>query len=296
MNDRIKSAFAQVQAGEELKDKTREILVNKTGGYAEKRMIFLQGRTRFKPVVSAALCLLLLVFGGHWFYFTPTAKISIDVNPSLELGINRFDRVVVVEAYNEDGQELAASLDIRFMGYKEAVSRILENEKVVALLSQDEIMTITVMESKRDQSTRILSAMESCVAKHQNAYCYFADSREVAPAHDHGMSCGKYRAFLELQKLCPDITPEEIQGMTMREIRDLTDKLPEEEGEHHHGKAGTGEGESDSTSKTEEISQTAKTGEGDEKEPEAESGEHSRRSHHGKGSSGNGRRKGHGHD
>ena len=112
---------------------------------------------------------------------------------------------------------------------------ILENERIVDLLSQDEIMTITVMESKGTQSVRILSDMESCVAKHQNTYCYSADSREVAPAHGHGMSCGKYRAFLELQKFYPDITPEEIQGMSMREIQNLTDEMLKEKGEQHHG-------------------------------------------------------------
>lgn len=29
---------------------------------------------------------------------------------------------------------------------------------------------------------------------------------EVASAHETGLSCGKYRAFLELQLLDPDIT------------------------------------------------------------------------------------------
>lgn len=349
MNDRIKSAFAQVQAGEELKDKTREFLADKTRGYTGQRRFWPQRIAFCQPIVSAALCLLILVFGGHWFYFTPTAKISIDVNPSLELGINRFDRVVAVEAYNEDGQALAASLDIRFMGYQEAVSRILENEKVAALLSQDEILTITVMESKGVQSTRILSDMESCAAGHQNTYCYSADSREVAPAHDHGMSCGKYRAFLELQKRFPDITPEEIQAMTMREIRDLAEELPEEAEEHphHHGRAGTGgsgpgspsqagngkgqpggagaekekgqaseaaagngkwqPGGAGAGAEKGQVSETTSgSGKGqpggagagmveDEEEPETWEGEHSRRGHHGR-DSGNGGRKGHGHE
>lgn len=268
MNDRIKEAFDRVQAGEELKDKTREFLARKTGGYTKR------AKNSYRPLVSAAVCLLLLVFGGNWFYFTPTAKISIDVNPSLELGINRFDRVVAVEAYNEDGQELAALLDIRFMEYREAVGQILENERVVALLSQDEIMTITVMESKGNQSVRILSDMESCVSEYKNTYCYSADSREVAPAHEHGMSCGKYRAFLEVQKLCPDITPEEIRGMTMREIRDLVDGIPGKEEESHHEEATAGENEN-------------------RNETNMRSDGHKGRSHHGNG---NGQRRGHGHD
>lgn len=233
MNDRIKEAFDQIQAGEELKERTRAFLFQKTGGYRRK------GRAVYQPLISVAACFLFLVFGGYWFYFTSTARISIDVNPSLELGINRFDRVIVVDACNDDGQELADSLDIRFKRYEEAVSRILENENVVALLSRDEIMTITVIESGGAQSVRILSDMESCAAEHPNTYCYFADSREVEAAHEHGMSCGKYRAFLELQSQRPDITvtPEDIQGMTMREIRDLIDETPgyEDEGTSQTG-------------------------------------------------------------
>ena len=42
----------------------------------------------------------------------------------------------------------------------------------------------------------------------------------VTGAHKEGLSYGKYRAFLELQKLEPGITPEEIRGMSMREIRE----------------------------------------------------------------------------
>lgn len=55
-------------------------------------------------------------------------------------------------------------------------------------------------------------------------YCYFALSEEVA-AYETGRSRGKYRAFLELQLLDPEITPETVQGMTMREIRDLIRRL-----------------------------------------------------------------------
>ena len=47
----------------------------------------------------------------------------------------------------------------------------------------------------------------------------------VTGAHKEGLSYGKYRAFLELQKLEPGITPEEIRGMSMREIRERIEYL-----------------------------------------------------------------------
>ncbi|HIZ42609.1 MAG TPA: hypothetical protein H9811_08620 [Candidatus Gemmiger excrementigallinarum] len=47
-----------------------------------------------------------------------------------------------------------------------------------------------------------------------------AGAGEVEQAHECGLSYGKYRAYRELAALDPTVTPEAVQGMTMREIRD----------------------------------------------------------------------------
>ena len=214
MEDRVKDAFRQVRAEEALKDKTKALLLQR----AQNRRAAGFPRRR---ALAAACCLLLLVLGSGWLYLTPTAKISIDINPSIELGINRFDRVVSVEAYNEDGRELARSLHIRFSGYAEAVEQILTSDTVAALLAGDEVAEITLAETEGEQAGRLLSGLQSCAEEHRNTYCYSVDAQWAEEAHHLGLSCGKYRSFLELQALYPDITPEEIQGMTMREIRSL---------------------------------------------------------------------------
>lgn len=79
--------------------------------------------------VAAAACLVLIALasGGGYVFFTPTAYISIDINPSLELGINRFDRIVSVEGYNAEAEELLAELDIRFLPYQEGLQELLES-------------------------------------------------------------------------------------------------------------------------------------------------------------------------
>ncbi len=80
------------------------------------------------------------------FIFTPTVEISIDVNPSIELGVNRFDKIISVSSYNNDGQELVDSLDIKYLDYAQAIDQILRNESVNALLSNNEVMTIGVID------------------------------------------------------------------------------------------------------------------------------------------------------
>lgn len=223
MNDRIKETFDKIYAEEELKEKTKKFLSQKTQEYKKdykKRSII-----NYPALISTAACLLFLFLGGRWIYLTPTAEISIDINPSIELGVNRFDKVISVNSYNDDGQTLADSLNIKFINYAEAIRRIMENERITDLLSDDEIMTIAVVGSDEKRYAKMLSNIKSYTAGQRNTHCYFADSAEMAAAHEMGLSYGKYKAFLNLQALDPNITPEEIQGMTMREIRDLIASL-----------------------------------------------------------------------
>lgn len=217
MNKAFKELFGAIQAEEELKDRTRAFLAEKTRGYT--------GMRRYRVYVATCACMLLMLFGGRLLYFTSTAQISIDINPSIELEINRFNRVISVNGFNEDGQELSNALDIKNRNYTEAIDQIINCDSIATMLSGDEVMTITVIGSNGQQSAQILSDVEMCTAKQSNTYCYFALSEEVAAAHETGLSCGKYRAFLELQLLDPEITSETVQGMTMREIRDLIRRL-----------------------------------------------------------------------
>lgn len=239
MNDQLKETLDKVKASEELKEKTRVFLAKKTQGYTKTKNV----KYHHFISISAAACLLVLLVSGGWLYLTPTAKISIDINPSIELGVNRFDKVVSVNSYNEDGAKLAESIRIKFMDYGNAIDQILESDRITKLLSNDEIVTITVIGHDGGQTDKMLSDIESGTKKHRNTYCYSANQEEVSEAHDVGLSCGKYKAFLELKALDPDVTPEEIQNMTMREIHDLIHALSsesengtqkEDKGEHGH--------------------------------------------------------------
>lgn len=212
MMPRIKEAFDKICAEDELKARTRAFLIQKTNGYTKGCV------QNFQRLAAIAACFLSLLAGSYWIYFIPTAEISIDVNPSIELGINRFDQVVSVKGRNDDGKELADSLHLRFTNYTEAIHRTLESKKIVALLSDDETVTIAVIGADEERCARMLSNIESCTAGRKNTYCYLTHSDQVAAAHEMGLSYGKYSAFLELQALDPNITSEEIQDMSMREI------------------------------------------------------------------------------
>ena len=107
----------------------------------------------------------------------------------------------------------------------EAVEQVLDSPAVADCVSRGEEVTLTVVGENEGQSMRLLAGLEGCAAGRKNTFCCAAQPEEVALAHEAGLSYGKYRAFLEAQALDPSLTPQEVQGMSMREIRELTEAL-----------------------------------------------------------------------
>lgn len=222
MHTKMKEVFDKVHAEDELINHTKEFLTEKTDGYRKKRLF------AYRKLAAAAVCfMLLLVVGwkGYSAYFTTAYAISVDVNPSIELGINQFDRVVSVEAFNEDGAAVMSSLDINYMNYKEALKWILADKSMGQYLTDDQMVVVTVFGENEDKSNEMLANVTDCTKSYDNVRCSSCNSEEAAAARDAGISFGKYKAFLELQALDPDMTVEDIQGLTMRQIRDMIDDL-----------------------------------------------------------------------
>jgi hypothetical protein len=89
---------------------------------------------------SAAAAAVLLISAGvsSYAYFTPVSTISLDVNPSIEYKLNRFDRVVGVEALNEDGQQILEQLKVKNKNIDEALKLTLQQMKAQGFIKHGE--------------------------------------------------------------------------------------------------------------------------------------------------------------
>ena len=217
MGERLREAFAAVEAEEELKDRTQAYLFRKTQGYSARKAA---GRAGPMGWAVAVACLVLFAGLGAGLFFTPVSAISIDINPSLELNVNCFDRVVSVEGFNEDGRKLAERLQVRFMGYPAALDAVLAEESVQSRLADGEPLSIYVACDDEQRGGAMLDEVRHCAGRGRNIHCQAGSRETEEAAHAAGLSCGKYRAFLELQALDPTVLPEDVQGLTMREIRE----------------------------------------------------------------------------
>lgn len=244
IRERIKAAFEEV-CTEDLKKPTLEFVrenQKKTEKTSRNRFFV----PAFPAMAGGFFAVLLAVFLP--LYFFPTVFISVDINPSLELGINRLNRVVSVKGFNEDGEILAKKLDIRFMDYQDALNLILKNPKISELLAADGVMSFCVVGRNRgkNQEMKILSMLEEKTKTSLNTYCHYADFKEVKEAHHQGLSYGKYKALMQLKKNHPEIQPENFRNIPMKDIHRMLEnsgendpdffEQSERQGFRHNGK------------------------------------------------------------
>lgn len=241
MREKLKTSFARIHAETDLKDGTREYLLRRMAKQPKRP-------AARRKLLAAMICLVLAlagIGGGSWVYFTPVSAVSIDINPSIEIIINRFDKALSVEGYNEDGKAFASELNVRHMNYMDAINMILEDRTITDCLARDDILTIMVVSADEARQREMLANVKNCAAGYRNVHCGMGHYEDVSAAHTHGLSFGKYQAYLELQSLDADIAPEEIQDWTMREIQDRIDDLCGEDhnaGQSEPGHYGHGHG------------------------------------------------------
>lgn len=230
MKDRIKSAFDGIHAEEQLKEDTKRYLSQKrlvdvydTAGDTRR-----QRRARTRWLAAALVCMLVIATGmfSYGAYYAEAAYIDLDINPSISLTINRFNRVIGASAYNEDGRELLAIIDLKHKTVDEALSRIIDGTALQGSLQDEGLVCVTVQSVTVDEAwllNRVQSDVQESVSHHANAEVdvFPVDADVRSSASDLYISPAKYLAIKELQSLDPDISLDECIHHNVSEIREL---------------------------------------------------------------------------
>lgn len=216
MNE-FKKSMMGIQASEQLKRDTLSYVKDQR----EKRLLAKPHRS-LRMAAAMACAVFLLFIGGYAVYNHPVSYISIDVNPSVELGINCFGKVVSAEAYNGDGQEILNQSSLKYASYMKAIDELLKLEASKGFLAEKTLLVFTVISDKSDS---VLSDIRSNPSwRGYNVLTYTSDEICMEEAHQQEMSFGKYRAYLELAGYNSNVTVEDCHDMTMGEIQGEIDR------------------------------------------------------------------------
>ena len=135
---RIRQAFESIEAGEKLKASTENFLreARRKEERKQRRSMF-PYLLRHVPQLACAALVLALGSGGYVMLLVPVSYVSIDVNPSIELELNRMDRVISAKAYNEDGEKVLEGLSLEWKHYMDAVDLVVESDRMQPYLAGD---------------------------------------------------------------------------------------------------------------------------------------------------------------
>ena len=238
MDERVREAFGAVKAGDALKNRTKSYLAREIAKREKRRAPAVR---RLAPVF-ACLVVLLLGFAGYQLAFVPVAAIRVEINPAVELGVNRFGRVVSSEGLNEDGEALAQEENVWFLPYEEALGRLMENSLVADCLARGDTLSIGVVSDDEDEAGALLAGVESCTAGRRGVACCAVDGEEAGHAAAAGLSLAKYGVYEQIRALDPSFTAEEVASLTMRELTERLAALSGGTAENGAGNPASGAG------------------------------------------------------
>ena len=221
MDKQIKKAFDAIQTPELLKRKTKAALRKKTFDYGRNLIRLRMYRRR----LAAGLLSLALVLSGAGLWFIPSASISMEINPSIELKVNALDRVIALEGKNADGIALVKEINVAGMEYDDAVQRILLSHGMEPYLESGKDITITVAGGGSDKHAEQMLSRVLCraynIADRDNVLYCQVDWQTVKAAREVNMCIPRYLAWQNLLKNDPTMTPEDVRQIPKEKIRVL---------------------------------------------------------------------------
>lgn len=192
--------------------------------------------------IAACLALVACLIGGVADFLRPVAYVGIDVNPSVELMLNRFDIVVGTHALNDDGQQALDKAPCMWRPFDDA-ARDLDGA-MRAIAGEGAVVEVSIDCDNESRYAALAAQSNNCFGCNGEAHCNRTSAEERQAAHDSGMGVAKYRVYQELQEAGVDISAEKCASMSMRELRDLLAKSGVDENEEKDKHAGMGYGQS----------------------------------------------------
>lgn len=222
--------------------------------------------TRWGAVAAAAVVLLLAPVGWNLYADAqPQAIVTVDINPSLQLTLNRKDVVLKAEALNADGQlvltgvkwerhpvgEVLAAVTTRAVEEHKLDPESESGAVVVAVApAEAEDLPKTQADRIRDKAYDAVTP----VAGKASVAALEATSSEKAEAEATGLNVGKFLLFKELEQAGVQVKPEDLKqagpgkllqglGVNPSDIFKEAEKehggSPSSKGRSNNGKAGS---------------------------------------------------------
>ena len=152
---------------------------------------------RWGTAIAAAL-FLFVSLGVSYVTLKPYGVVSLDVNPSIEFTINRFDRVLNLSGVNDDGRDIVACIDEKKLIYKnieQAIDITLDTLRAEGYLKEekDNYVVVAANTVKEDHTDKLVGKLDQSISSKDNveSIAMKASDDELMEAREMGTTAGK---------------------------------------------------------------------------------------------------------
>lgn len=206
--------------------------------------ISMKKQIKFKKAfafASAAACILVMFGISAYAYYTPYTYVSLDVNPSIEYSVNRFDRVLAVKGVNDDGTEIISGIELNKLKNKsieDAISLTIDEISDAGYLDSNASgIVITTSSDAMTKASELVQTLEKVVNKgveknnHEAVVTAEAVGADrVAEAQALGVTPGKLNLvekMMESADSSENINKEEWLHKSVKDIMAKTNEYKE---------------------------------------------------------------------
>ncbi len=233
----FKEYLNKIKAEDELKSRTINYIRMESNKINQENNIernnenyFVRGIFGMKKLAGALLTvtiLALVALGGFKVYNNPVAYISMDINPSVELGLNFMNRVISTVGVNDDGINLIEEIELTNRTAEEAIQILVQEADKQDYLEEDGSSVVALTTFAKNQNNakkiedRIQDRVKEIIDEENMNYVLYVDHANLElrnEAEDYDISPGKYRLILMLQELDSSIEVSEYKDASVKEI------------------------------------------------------------------------------
>lgn len=181
--------------------------------------------------MATAFATVALVFGIStvaYAYIAPYDYVSIDVNPSVELVINRFNRVTKVESFNEDGTKILNELSLKNKTSQEAMELVIKEVEQQGFFKEELNNELMITVSAKDEEKARKMEIELGEVVKEKLYKNNLDKTPITTAsvtlerhkeaESLGISTGKLNLIQKLQGVIPEVKYEDYVDAPVKDI------------------------------------------------------------------------------
>ena len=152
--------------------------------------------------------------------------VYIDVNPSVALHVNRFDKVSGVEYLNEDALQVLDGIKLKGLSVEDALKTMITAYDGEGYFENDAELYIGVVSEKNQNAEKLLTKLSERAEKVKGDKNYSVNTTKLTDddktkGKEYEISPGKYRVISEIIKDHPEYTVEDLKDKSMSELKTM---------------------------------------------------------------------------